>query len=104
MTHAIKLKLASAIARLAVGPRRAPMVFSSSMNRTTYVLTCIVLYSAIMIALAWGLWQVLPGALGWLDGTIGSVASGALIFGLIPLAYLVAYLAGRRDSGSAREP
>ncbi|WP_454659069.1 hypothetical protein [Bosea beijingensis] len=102
--QAIKLKLASAIAALAVGFRMAPMVFRASMSRAAYVLTCIVLYSAIMLALAWGLWQVLPDAIGWLDGTIGSVASGALIFGLIPLAYLVAYLAGRRDSGSAREP
>lgn len=59
------------------------------------------LYLVIMTALGWALWQVLPGMIGWLDATLGTIGSGVLIFGMIPVAYLIAYLAGRRDSGAA---
>lgn len=61
----------------------------------------IALYLVTMTALGWALWQVVPGAVGWLDGTLGTIGSGVLIFGMIPVAYLIAYLAGRRDSGRA---
>ena len=80
------------------------MVLRSPMNRTAYVITCIVLYSAIMLALAWVLWQVVPG---WTDGLMARFGVfPVFITGitLIGVCYLVAYLAGRRDSGSAREP
>ncbi len=74
------------------------------MSRTAYVLTCIVLYSTIMLALAWGLWQVVPG---WTDGLMANFGVFPVFIAgiaLIVACYLVAYLAGRRDSGSAREP
>lgn len=61
----------------------------------------IALYLAVMTALGWALWQIVPAAVGWLDGALGTIGSGALIFGMIPVAYLIAYLAGRRDSGRA---
>lgn len=71
------------------------------MNRTTYVLTCLALYSAIMLALAWALWQVMPGVVDWANETFGQNVVTLLMFAFVPLCYLVAYLAGRRDSGSA---
>lgn len=64
----------------------------------------IALYSAIMFAIAWGLWQVVPG---WTDGLIERIGVYPAFFGgiaLIALCYAVAYLTGRSDSGSAREP
>jgi hypothetical protein len=64
----------------------------------------IALYSAIMLALAWALWQVVPG---WTDGLMERFGVYPVFLAgvaLICAAYLVAYLAGRRDSGSAREP
>lgn len=74
------------------------------MNRTMYILTCIALYSAIMLVLAWGLSQVLPGWIDWADDTLGMWTVRGLIVLLIIGAYLVAYLAGRNDSGKALDP
>lgn len=90
--------------RLAIGFRMAPMVLRSSMSRAAYVLTCIVLYSAIMFALAWSLWQVVPS---WADGLMANFGVFPVFIAgiaLIVACYLVAYFARRKDSGSTREP
>lgn len=61
----------------------------------------IALYLAIMTALGWALWQVMPGAVDWLHERFGLYGSSALIFGLIPLGWGLAYYLNRRDSGRA---
>ncbi len=71
------------------------------MSRTAYVITCIVLYSAIMLALAWGLWQVLPSAKDWVDGTFGKAVSAIIVFSIIPIGWGLSYLLSRKDSGRA---
>ena len=74
------------------------------MNRTAYVLTCIILYSAIMLALAWGLWQIMPGISEWAIEAFGLYPVFALVVAFPFVGWSLAYYLNRKDSGSARDP
>ena len=75
------------------------------MSRAAYILTCTVLYAAVMAAVAWGLWQVVPGFVEWLRLKLGLYGSSALLVSIIPIGYGIAYYFDwRHPSGSAREP
>lgn len=74
------------------------------MNRFAYIALHVVLYSAIMLGLAWVLGLVMPGLVAWLQDNLGLYVASALLFSIIPLGWWLSYRLGRSDSGSARDP
>lgn len=74
------------------------------MTRLAYIALHVVLYSAVMLAVTWALWQVMPGVADWVTDKIGLYPALIGMIAIIALCYLIAYLTGRSDSGSARDP
>ena len=74
------------------------------MSRLAYVLTCLILYSAIMFGLAWVLWQILPVVSDRAIEAFGLYPVFGVIVVFPVIGWSLAYYLNRRDSGSARDP
>ena len=64
----------------------------------------IALYTAIMFAVSWALWQVMPSAADWAIEQVGLYPMFALAVALPFILWYVAYLLGRNRSGTALDP
>ena len=66
------------------------------MSRPVEVILCIVLYTAVMVGIAWALGLFVPGVKEWSDGTFGKGVSALILFSTIPICWgLVRYLERR---------
>lgn len=64
----------------------------------------IALYTAIMFAISWALWQVVPGAAEWAIEQFGLYPMFALVVAFPFVAWYLAYLLGKNRSGAALDP